>query len=518
MPLPWIWPTNLSTPAVRPLPSIQQSVSKTQVDQELIVEWHKQTATLSPHQELHFSEGVKATYGPTVVYADELTLYLDEDQRHGEAKGHVRVDDPVGKASANSMTFNWNDKTGSISLVHAQVEELTVDARQIDVKPGRWDVYDFSGTNWTNRKPIYLVSSRHGIIEPGKQITIEKPRLSVLGSPTIALPKYRSSLDRRSASGLALPGIGYRSNLGWSLTWSGSKLMNSNTIVTAGFSDYQHSPPSYGLQVSRSLLGPERSDAPIVPRSEFSERYNSSYFENINVRSVDNDEQTIRATRSTVALGMFRNASPSDRLQNAQYTSPADAAYEKSGAADEFGYFGQLRYQSIRRFHEQEHDRLVFTGVLLRNPFKLGGGFELRPRIDGTLYEGGSSFGWTRGSLGLTYHPRPQLTLATSACVGSQFGSSLYPDDELFARSGYTNRIDLNFGPTRIGYLNRYDSINHRLYDHEFYASQVIGGIEVDMVYRRFPGDYRVQVRLRVDHFMDAISNRQVKRPQKTAK
>ncbi len=66
-------------------------------------------------------------------------------------------------------------------------------------------------------------------------------------------------------------------------------------------------------------------------------------------------------------------------------------------------------------------------------------------------------------------------------------------------------------GPTQISYLLKYDR-GRGNYDRQYIISQVVGCLEPYVLYRKFPDDYKIGVRLRIDRFLRMLSSREFKR------
>ncbi len=520
MPLPWAWPAVVNPMASAEFVPYQasmhgQPVSGRRVIQgDLIIEWKHETATANPRI-LKFTDGIKATYGPTTVVADELTLYLDEDQSHGEAIGHVHLTDPEGTAAAAKLVFNWKLKTGSAYDAHAVVQELIVDAREIDIKPGTWDIYDFSATNCAEKRPLYLLTSPHATIRLGHRAVIEKPRLDILGMKLGPFPKFVANLDQR-ATGVTFPALIYRKDRGLGVNWASSFLVAPQTDLSGAFTGFRSFSPSYVFQLSHSLLKPEATSQVIAPRSELDARFNTSYFENIGVTNTHNDESVIRAPRSLYSVGTYRNVSAVDRLDNAQYSKPLDLVFEHGGALNSLGYSSQIRFQSVQRFQEATHRRIVTQTTIDASPHTFAKGLEGHLRFDANAYLGGGSFGWVRTEAGLTYRMSRLFRLGGAAFAGREAGDALYADDRLYVRQGLIGRVDLDLGATELSLLSKLDVDNHKSYDQQVAITQAVGGLDVIVLYRKFPGDFRIGIQLRINSFMAAIKHRNVSRPANT--
>lgn len=515
--LPTVWPT-LAVPMAIDAPShrVSQNAPQSkwqQIDGELVIEYKHAQGTMNP-KVLRFIDGVKISYGPTTIVADEVTLYLDDDQRHGEAIGHVRLDDPEGTATAARLVFNWKDKTGSAFDVKAQVEGLKFSAREADIYPGRWELFDLFATNWMKRPPLYYITSPHAVVQPGRLITVEKPRLTAFGIRLGAFSKFEQGLGPSSGGGFGFPSPSYKRDQGFGLTWRGASFVRGEqNRFSGGFGAYAHRSPSYGFQLSHSLVPPGDVNQLITPSTELDDRFNTSYFETINVGAPDNDERTIRAHRSAVTLGTFRKVVTTDRIDNAGYTKPVEVVFDKGGSHEDLGYYGQIRFQSVRRNDEDLHNRIVVQSTLDMLSHKISYGLRSHLRADGAGYFGaGTTFGWARIDGALSYEPTRLFTFGASAFLGSEVGNSLYQDDRLYARTGVTGRADLNFGATKLSMLAKYDTDHHHVFDQELGMTQAMDGLEAFVVYRKFPSQYLLGVRLRVDSLMSALSKRRSER------
>ena len=514
--LPAVWPS-LAAHVANDGPTIQTPTRANlqQIDGELVIEYKHSQGTMNPRI-LKFTDGVKAIYGPTTIVADELTLYLEDNQRHGEATGHVRLVDPEGTATAEKLVFNWKDKTGSAYDVKAQVEGLKFSAREADIFPGRWELFDLFATNWMQKPPLYYITSPHAVVQPGRLITVEKPRLTAFGIRFGAFSKFEQGLGPSSGGGFGFPSPSYKRDQGFGLTWHGaSPVRGEQNRFSGGFGAYAHRSPSYGFQLSHSLVPPGDPNQLITPSTELDDRFNTSFFETINVGTPDNDERTIRSHRSALTIGTFRKVVTTDRLENAGYTKPLEVVYDKGGSHEDLGYYGQIRFQAVRKNDEDLHNRIVIQTTVDMVSHKISNGLRTHLRADGAGYFGASTtFGWARVDGALSYEPSRLFTFGASAFIGSEAGDSLYQDDRLYSRTGITGRADLNLGPTKLSMLAKYDTDHHNVFDQELGVTQAMDGLEAFVVYRKFPSQYLLGVRLRVDSLMSALSKRKSERSQ----
>jgi hypothetical protein len=136
-------------------------------------------------------------------------------------------------------------------------------------------------------------------------------------------------------------------------------------------------------------------------------------------------------------------------------------------------------------------------------------------RID-TNYFAGNGYGWVRGIMGLVYRPVSRWSLSAAGFSSIDAGHSLYLIDQLDAAHGYILRTDVNLGPTKFSYLTKFNP-SLGWYDREYTVSQVAGAIEVFLISRRYPNEYNLGFRLRLDEFYDVIRRRNFRNPAPAA-
>lgn len=429
--------------------------------------------------------------------------------RKGVAEGNVLLTDPDGTVKASRLEFNWDLKTGSATDVEAKIAGVLIKAREALIAPGRYELLDAEGTSCPD---IYYLRSRRVVIRPAEKAVIERPRFSVgpLRLPT--LPNQSVSMDQR-VTGFRLPTLSFRRGVGMGITWNSGILLDTRTALTAGFNVFPETLPSYGLEIARSDVPPTRSTGLISPRSELSERFSYGYFENVTIKSPENEAGYLSAQRSTISLGSYWNQRALTRTGEARFSKLIDVAYERGGKRGDIAAVGQLRAQHIRQDDGPFRSRLVAQAAVGLKPLAPAHGLSSLVRLDlrADLSED-STFGWARLQLGAIFQPTRQIRIGAAYMLGAETGRAEFEVDRLYSTNAFHARADLDLGPTKVSYLAKYDFERKKWYDREYSISQVMGCLEPYVLWRQFPSDYRIGLRLRIDDFLGLLSRRDFRR------
>lgn len=478
-----------------------------QVDDVLRVQWQHKHVQVSPAV-ITFDQGVKAFYGPTVVSADKLTLYLDSDARYGVAEGHVKIDDPVGTATADEITFNWMKHTGTGRNMMIQSGNVMLQAGSADIGATSWQLTNVYATPCGEDKPLLAVRAPRIVVNEDLSARMYRPTIEVFGKKLITLRKYDYSRGTKSV-GIGIPSLSYSRSNGFALSEQLGFQLNEKTAFNAGLRVSARGKPSGDLLLTRSLLGGSEP-ATILPHSDFDERFNTSYFENIYVRSPEDERRFLSTKRLTVSVGAAVRESAVARKETTLFTKPIEAIVEEAGPiGGGLTQYGQLRLQRIAEEGKPYQNRAVGTLSLSLPSFRPTSWLSTDVRLDGMGFAGeGKLFTWAHAQAGVTLEPAKALRLGVAYSIGKEFGEPFYEADRLYATHSLNLRGDLLLGPTKLSALFKYDTQRKSFYDREFFLSQVAGCIEPFFAYRTFPRTSSFGVRVRLDALYDAIERR----------
>ena len=489
-----------------------------------------------------YSGDVTVTYDVTRIRADKVTLYLASTElelpiltafwaagatsgmympsfdqreafglstRRGIAEGNVVLTDPIGTIRASRIEFNLTLKTGHADQVLAEVAGVTIRAAEARVAPGRYELLDASGTSCPE---LYSLATRRVVIRPGEKAVIERPRFSLGPLRLPALPNQTISLDQR-VTGFRLPGISYKRDEGLGITWGSGILLDAQTALTAGFNIFPSVLPTYGIEVARSSVPPSRATGLISPRSELGERFSYGYFENVSVRSPESESAYLASPRNTLSAGSYWNQTATSRAGDSRFSKALDVAYERGGRFGAFGAVAQARAQYVRENDGPFKARIVGSLAAGPKPVPLGGGLYGHLRLNAQGLVGGDSlFGWVRLQVGAIYRPVKQVSIGGVFNFAAEAGDPIFELDRLYSTNSFHFRGDIALGPARVSLLGKYDLERKKWYDREYAISLIAGCVEPYVLWREFPSDYRLGLRLRIDKFLELVSKRDIKR------
>jgi len=493
----------------------RQTQTTHQVDQILTVKSYRYAAILRPPS-ITFEDRVIATYGATTLTCDRLVINMEEGHKHGLAEGHVHIQDPDGNLSADRLFFDWVHRTGSALDVDVHVQGVMIHAKSVIVGPKLWTLEDIYATPCDGEsRPLLAIRAPEAIISPGGDATILHPQLYVLGRKVVTLRRYTISPNRRG-NGQPIPSVSYNRSSGFSAGWNPGLSLDDSTAINGSVRGGQHQRPSEDLLLSRSLLPPSQSLGGFIPRSDFEERFNFSYFGNVFIGTPDAERAYVSARRQSLSVGTAWNEYPAARLQTDAFTKPIELIYERADTFGGFGAYAQIRAQKIQELHGASENRVITSAAVLLPEIDFGRRVYTDIRLDGSAFTGDkNTFGWGHMQLGLVAKPTKYVRLGAAYELAFETGTPTFRSDRLFKTHSLDLRADLVLGPRKLSVLEKYDPLGKRWYDTEFQVSQVMSCVEPFLIYRQFPRGYAIGIRLRVDGLLDTIRRRQGLKPDR---
>ncbi|MBL8068105.1 MAG: hypothetical protein JNM28_06625 [Armatimonadetes bacterium] len=462
-----------------------------------------------------FEGGVKATYGPTVLTAQKVTVDKAAGVLHAE--GETRIEDPEGKVLADDAEIHWRDGFGTASNVRVEVGYVRISGRQLETYSGdnpKWLVRDASVTLSDLSAGGTRFMADELEIQPGKRAVARRIFYVVLGQRLGPFPSQTFNLDRR-VTGFKFPSITNKRGVGLGVSWDSSFLLDDHTAGTALWNAFAGQPQEYQLQFTRSFIDAGKQSTRISPRSDLGERASDSWFGNISVATPDLESSRIRDRKSSLTLGTHWNTSTNGRFTNGNEVSKAwDLAYELGGPLGGGGFVFTGRVERIRASGSSPWvDRAYLDMAVLMPPVELGGQLQSHIRADLVgSFSKQNTFGAGRAEIGLLYGLADGLTVGASYIHAVQAGDADFIFDQLAFGSGYVVRADYQRGPYTLRFLNKYDIGTKSWYDQEWEIAIAAGSLEPFMTRRSFPSDYRIGVRFRIDGFTNRLLDRNLNR------
>lgn len=481
----------------------QDAPQQTSYEGGLVVEWKRKRLDAHPRK-VTFTDGVKATYGPTVLYADTLTLHLDGSERRGEADGHVRVEDPDGRVTAAFLSFDWANRVATGRSVHVEIGPFRLDAKDARLDPEKWVFTDVVGSPCTEKAQHITLKASKVTVEPNVRAVAERAQFFLFGKRMANLPKYSFGL-RRGAEGFKLPQPSF-SRRGLGAKWASTFTLDPKLNLGLGMVARPGDPFSGRVELTRSLAGPAPGFA---PRWDLAEPFYDAYFDNVTVMSPLDESISLGGRRTLLSVGSSLYQSSVARRQDDDFTKPIELVLEDGRALGGFNLTTQVRGQSIRARGGHTSSRLVGS-VGLGTPFwDMGKGLYAYGRFDfsGYLSEHHRS-SWLRGQVGVAWRPDERFRIGLAYSSGSEFGSPLFDADVPYTLRAFHLRTDLDIGPTDASLLLKYDPETGKWYDAEVRLSQIAGCIEPYLLYRKFPDSFAVGFRFRSDDLLEIFQRR----------
>jgi hypothetical protein len=457
-----------------------------------------------------FRKGVIAKFGVTTVSADELIV--DMNAQRANAQGNVTVHDPDASLTTKNLDFSWatGARTAHAENVRVVLGHIVIEAEQADLTEQRWD---FVNVQVTQCPDYYWIHSPHVVVTPGKKATMQKPTLELFGKKIITLPNQSYNLNPKT-QGIKLPSISYSGGTQFGIDWDTGILIDDRTNFYATASSSFGSYPGYGAILTRSAVTKSGPNSIVTPSSDLGERFRFGYLDNVSIDSPEEELNILNSERKSVSIASLFNQSVSGRRETDRRVSkPYEVILEYGGQAGQIGFLSQLRMQRIYELGGDSATRGVLKGSVELPSKQIGPKLRSLERVDTEQYFGGEQYGWVRGQLGAAYQATDRIRIAAALVGTVEYGRETFSFDRPVQREGANFRFDFDLGPTKVSYLQKYDT-RLKWYDREISFSQVAGCFEPYFVQRQFPRSFVFGVKLRTGNFDQLLHRTSENRPE----
>lgn len=509
-----ILPPMVSSPPILPT-VVQQSPAVPQsfkVDEILTIEaahWYEDLA----EGKTYFEGGVRAVYGLTSLSCEKLVV--DKATGVMVAEGESRIDDPEGTVSADNIKIEWRKGHGVAQNVRVQIGYVLIQGAELEtmttpepvwvVRGATVELTDLSaGGNrfWADELKIY----------PGKRAVAKHIFYQVLGKKIGPFPSQTFNLDRR-VTGFKFPALSYNSGIG--VTWQSSFLLGDQTSASGIWKSFPRRPQEYQVELTHSFIKGGEQQTRIKPQSDLGERADNGWFNNIGIKTPEEELGRVRDLKSSLSLGSFWNVDSVGRGTNSEEISKAiEAVYEIGGPLGAGGWLTTGRVQRIRENQNSPWvDRAVVSTSYLAPRLGFRNGWFAHGRVDliGMSSKQGQ-FGIARTELGVFGEVMEGFRIGGAYVLAGTSGSPDFAIDQLAYGDGIHLRADYKRGPYSLRFLTKYDVDSKIWYDQEWEFALAAGSLEPFVSRRGFPNDFRVGVRFRIDQFTDRILDRDLNR------
>lgn len=470
-----------------------------------------------------FTGRATAKYGPSFLQANEIVI--NEAARKGEAKGQVILTDPEGLVKAETLAFWWrrsadpppgpDDLLGEGRNVTIRAGNVFIAAKDMRIYGDRWVLLTAEGSLTQRESPEWKLTAREVTLYPGSHGVAKKVSFEALGAKLGPLPTYRFNLNPRFDTRPTLPNYSLNEEGRIGLSWSLLRPVSDRGVVTASWSAFPRSLPNYGASYTFSALSLNQTRSRVSVSSELGERFSGGYMNNAAIVSPSKEEGEIRQPRKTWQISSDWNQGVSGRIGGgAVISKPFDLGFEAGGPAGKLGWLSTTRFQIIRsNISEPFRPRVVTFGGVSLPSAPLGKSLQWRTRLDGYgTVSDKTTFGFLRGETGFVWTPDRRLRVGAAYVLGGEAGTPDYLWERLYSRHAFHWRVDANWGPVTLSYLWKYDFDKGDVYDREYVMSYVVGAFEPFIEYRKFPSNYQMGIRFRMDNLAERLTSRSVKR------
>lgn len=456
-----------------------------------------------------FRGNIKAIYGPNYLYADQLDLLVAD--KTGEASGNVRLVTPEGSLHCSRFHFDWGKHTGKAYGVSLEVAGTRLEFGELEVTPEIWEIKNGSITMKAFGQPLITISSPLVSIVPGSNLKAKNPRLGVLGTRILTSPDVKLSLNSEGVSlGLPRPALTGNGTLG--IGWENSLILSPNANFNFDYKIFPRSFPNYTGFIAYSPLDPATNRGMLKIRDDLGERFRDSFLDSIFVRTLEAEDERMRAKRLTYALMTSWNRATLRRVQDSDSVSKRiEGVVEHGGTIGSlFGFF-QARVQDMRPTSQDAfRTRGEFQGSLAHAPIPIAKNVGFRLRADAQGFTGpGQGYGWLRGQASLIYQPTKEVTLGGSWAIAREWGKPPFVFDALGFTRSFNLRADIHSGVWSLSTLSKYDLDRGRWFDHQYGLSLVADAFEPFVYWRQASQDFRAGVNIRIDVLVERLTKKE---------
>lgn len=435
----------------------------------------------------------------TVVY-DELSGELS-------AQGEVRLSDPDGRIEAEALQWNTITRTGRAEDALLQVQSTTLQAKVLEAEAGHYRAQGV--TFWLAREgrpPVYVTANRVSIND-GRTARVSGMTLHLYGINLGPWPSWSFRLDRRT-EGLRLPRI-VPTNEGLGYAWGSDYSFSDQLLLDGSIEALLGEPIRSGLRLTYSL-DKETANVRQLPTEDLGERVANGWFNSVDIKTSEHERGEVSANRNLLSAAIYGNRRTFGRENNEDRVNQwFKLDYTRSEDVQGWGINLSTSYQRTQPAPgEAAVDRLLSQATILAPTYDFGGGWKSHIRGDLFSTVGGSPFGFARGEFGTYRTFGGGLTAGVAVALSSEFGKPDFDFDRLHSRGGLLVRFDYERGPYTGRYLAKWDDGRGGWYDQEYEMALVADVFEPFVLYRRFPGEFRIGVRLRMDAFRNTVRRR----------
>ncbi len=482
-----------------------------------------------------FRGRVLLRYFETTVVADEAIV--DAERGKVLLNGNLTLTDPFGIIRATTMEFDVREirEDGE----NDRYEFLGGTARNVDVEAfeGRFRADLLSVRPRIGREPGAITIHMEGVtatacdretpdfefrfkelqVHPGDVARWKGAEFRLGKGFKLPFPDYYATIGRQEA-GLLLPqptlSSGFRAGYRWRNLFEIGPAAQAMFEQSAAFDAV----PSVNMHFAYALDG-NRYDKrrPILIRNEDGERFKNGYWDNVTVREMRHEEESIAEGAMTAYIGRRTNVGSVQRLDTSlRFDREWFLGVQHSGKLGNASWQAQLDYGAVRpRLSSDGFRRFEGYATVLVPDVKLTEDVSFRVRGDlGTFFGNASGYSWFRPMVGLAYCPSKSLQVSLSYFKAQAFGTPQLDIDRLYSSHAIHLRTDVNLAATNLSVLLKYDFDRQQLYDIEIGLSQLMHCVRPYVAYRSSPGAISFGIQLEAQKLFESLSQRNPRRNQ----
>lgn len=463
--------------------------------------------------------------GDISLYAEDLTLRLDGSRL--DAQGDVRLQDGRSYLIARELHYDASKRALVASGASLRLPSIAFDAGEIIDSPNKLHVEDLSFKATIGRFPLLTVTAKElkieGVLGDAKDI-----RARILGIPVYRREEQQFRLDSSGAHDkdklsiferikrfedlatlLKPPSFSFFSKTP-SISYSNQYVFGNRQLVSVDLDARRGQYFASDVLFTWNVSADPNSSPDIIQTEYLRSAFMGGYVQNADVRSVNDFVDEYRRPRRTFGVGFGYNQLVELRGVEDVASSPIIAGFEFGGPIGSFGGVGQIRYEQAKsELRDATQQRAAFLGTIGLFRTELGRGITAYGRLDAAGFKpSGEGYAWIRPLVSVQARVLPQLYLSTAYVNGREFGTPFSIADTYLAGPEYHARLDLNLGPTKFTYVNRYSARLQSWYRSQVYFSQDIDAFRFFLVTDQKLSQLSFGLQLRVDEILESLKRR----------
>lgn len=429
------------------------------------------------------------------------------------AKGRFTVSDGFGRLEGDLMDADLKAETLTGRNLRLWVPSYRLEAGEVRIAEGAVNLRDVDLAAHAGGFPLFRLKVREVNGASDSNVELRGIRTSVLGIPLPVVSTARF-IARQNRKGNLIPDPASVANQLGEDQLGGARRVGSRWAFGGGVGVSATDPWSLNAQVAYSLISStvaiERPENNVSVLSD----YGGSFYANIRRDFWDDRLSELRHPRLAGIFLWNRHSNLAERGFTTTYNRPYGLGLEVGHALGPTGIRLQARRERISAENGYRADRTVLMGSWVLAGRSFARGLRWDARVDGvSVLQRQGDYSWVRPTLGVSAYLWPSLRVSTAySYTSTSADRAPFVFDEAWSGSEVIMRIDVFFGETTLGYLNRYNARAGGWYRQQFLVEHPVGALLPWFKYDQKFGNIGFGFTFRTNALRAALTDRQIVR------